>query len=57
MHPDSNSSDVTTTGHSEAQAIERRAAPAAFGQRHGLKVMAVVMSIMFATVIVAQVAC
>jgi len=57
MHPDSNSSDVTTTGHSEAQAIERRAAPATFGQRHGLKVMAVVMSIMFATVIVAQVAC
>jgi len=56
MHPDSDSSDATT-GHGDAQAIERRAAPATFGQRHGLKVMAVVMSIMFATVIVAQVAC
>jgi hypothetical protein len=56
MHPDSNSSDATTD-HGESQEIERRAAPATFGQRHGLKVMAVVMSIMFATVIVAQVAC
>jgi len=56
MHPDSHSSDATTTDHDEARVIER-AAPATFGQRHGLKVMAVVMSIMFATVIVAQVAC
>ena len=57
MHPDSSSSDTSTTGHGEAQAIERRVAPATFGQRHGLKVMAVVMSAMFAMVIVAQVAC
>ena len=31
--------------------------PQSFGQRHALKIMGVVMAVMFATVIIAQVAC
>jgi hypothetical protein len=31
--------------------------PQSFGQRHALKIMGVVMALMFATVIIAQVAC
>ena len=37
--------------------VQRRAQPQSFGQRHGLKVMAVIMAVLFATVITAQVAC
>lgn len=43
----------TDTDPSEAQ----HQGPQSFGQRHGLKIMAIVMALMFGTVIFAQVAC
>jgi hypothetical protein len=39
-----------------SEALHRRGPPS-FGQRHALKIMAVVMALMFGTVVFAQVAC
>lgn len=57
MHRDPDPSEVINPAHGQNEALEQRTQPATFGQRHGLKVMATVMAIMFATVIVAQVGC
>ena len=50
---DTNTNTDTDTDRSDPQ----RSEPQSFGQRHGLKIMAVIMGLMFATVIFAQVAC
>ena len=50
------SDDFETTDESNTREIQRRK-PSSFGQRHALKIMGIIMASMFATVIVAQVAC
>jgi hypothetical protein len=39
------------------QDTKERARPTSFGQRHALKILGTIMVVLFATVIVAQVAC
>jgi hypothetical protein len=53
----SHSNDSARHNDTDASESQRHPRPQSFGQRHALKIMGVIMAAMFATVIIAQVAC
>lgn len=53
----SHSNDSAHHDDTDPSESQRRPGPQSFGQRHALKIMGVIMAAMFATVIIAQVAC
>lgn len=56
LHSDDFADDSEASDDSDTREIERRE-PSSFSHRHGLKVLGGILAAMFATVIVAQVAC
>lgn len=53
----SHSNDSARRNDTDSSESQHRPGPQSFGQRHALKIMGVIMAAMFATVIIAQVAC